>query len=41
MAEKTELLEADEKVVEIELERRRGFENHRRQLSQKQNTGYY
>ena len=28
MAEKTELLEADEKVVEIELERLRGFENH-------------
>lgn len=28
MAEKTELLEEDEKVVEIELERLRGFENH-------------
>lgn len=28
MAEKTELLDADEKVVEIELERLRGFENH-------------
>ena len=26
MAEKTELLEEDEKVVEIELERLRGFE---------------
>ena len=28
MAEKTELLKEDEKVVEIELERLRGFENH-------------
>lgn len=28
MAEKTELLEEDEKVVEIELERLRGFVNH-------------
>lgn len=28
MAEKTELLEEDEKVVEIELERLREFENH-------------
>lgn len=28
MAEKTELLEEDEKIVEIELERWRGFENH-------------
>ena len=28
MEEKTELLEEDEKVVEIELERLRGFENH-------------
>ena len=28
MAEKTELLEEDEKIVEIELERLRGFENH-------------
>ena len=28
MAEKTELLEEDEKVVEIELEKLRGFENH-------------
>ena len=28
MAEKTELLEEDEKVVEIKLERLRGFENH-------------
>lgn len=28
MAERTELLEEDEKVVKIELERLRGFENH-------------
>lgn len=34
MAEKTELLEEDEKIVEIELERLRGFEIIRSKLEQ-------